>query len=231
MPERSKRDVKDLLLSLNIECEVDDAVFNLVSETNPTVKAFLRGEVSFQEALFIENYLSNGFHPGRAAEAANFQGLQAGAYGRVGRGVLKKDAIKRIVARRIANKALSADEILAEWAEIAKADMSNFVTVEEGEDPLTGLPISVAVPDMRKADSLGMLHMIKKAKIGADGSFAFELRDQDKALDQIARHLGMFEKDHTLQIPKGLLDLLQQSPEERRETLDNYEEMINADED
>jgi hypothetical protein len=231
MPERSKRDVKDLLSSLNIECEVDDQVFTLVSETNPTVKAFLRGEVSFQEALFVENYLSNGFHAGRAAQAANFQGLEAGAYGRVGRSVLKKDAVKRIISRRIASKALRSDEILAEWAEIAKADMSNFLSVQEGEDPLTGAPMSIAVPDMAKADRLGMLHMVKKAKVGNDGSFTFELRDQDKALEQIARHLGMFEKDNTLQIPRGLIELLQQSPEERRETLDQYEAMIEEDED
>jgi len=231
MPERSKRDVQDLLKSLQIRCEVDDDVFKLVSESNPTVKSFLRGEISFQEALFVENYLSNGFNAGRAAEAANFQGLDAGAFGRVGRSALKKDAVKRIIARRIANKALSSDEILAEWAEIAKADMSNFLTVRAVEDPNTGAIAHVAVADMRKADSLGMLHMIKKAKLGADGSFAFELRDQDKALEQIARHLGMFEKDNTLQIPKGLIDLLQQSPEERREALDKYDEMIGEDED
>lgn len=228
MPERSKRDVQDLLKSLDIQCEVDDDVFKLVSETNPTVKSFLRGEISFQEALFVENYLSNGFHAGRAAEAANFRGLDAGAYGRVGRSALKKDAIKRIVARRIANKALSSDEILAEWAEVAKADMSNFLMVRRVEDPNTGEMMSIAVADMQKADDLGMLHMIKKAKLGADGSFTFELRDQDKALEQIARHLGMFEKDNTLQIPKGLIDLLQQTPEERRETLGKYQQLIES---
>lgn len=231
MPERSKRDINDLLAALNIQCEIDDEVYELVSKTSSTVKAFMKNEISFQEALFIENYLSNGFHAGRAANSANYRGLEAGAFGRVGRSVLKKDAVKRIISRRIAAKAMAADEILAEWAEVAKADMSNFITVHDTEDPLTGLPVSVAMADMAKADRLGMLHMVKKAKIGADGSFTFELRDQDKALDQIARHLGMFEKDNTLQIPSGLIELLQQSPEDRRETLDRYEEMIAEDED
>jgi len=231
MPERSKRDVKDLLKSLHIQCEVDDEVFTLVSETNPTVKAFLHGEITFQEALFVENYLNNGFNAARAARSANFQGLEAGAYGRVGHGVLKKGAIKAIVARRITNKALSSDEVLAEWAEVAKADIAQFMNVQDREDPHTGELMRVVVPDLENAEAAGLLHLIKKFKIAADGSFSFELRDQDKALEQIARHLGMFEKDNTLQIPKGLLDLLNQSPEERRETLDRYEDMMDQDED
>lgn len=222
MPQRSKQDVRVLLESLGINTQVDDEVFDLVSNSNPTIRAFIEGELTFQEALFIENYLSNGFNAGRAARSANYQGLEGGAFGRVGKSVLKKPVVRSILSRRVAEYALTADEILAEWAEVAKADMSNFITVQEAEDPLTGLPISVAVADMRKADDLGMLHMIKKAKIGQDGSFTFELRDQDKALEQIARHLGMFEKDNTLQIPRGLIELLNQSPEERREKLEEY---------
>lgn len=228
MPQRTKQDVKDLLESLGIVTQVDDEVFTLVSENSPTIKAFIEGDLTFQEALFIEFYLGNGFSAARAAEAANYRGLQHGAFGRVGKAVLKRDAVRRIIARRLAEHALTADEILAEWAEVAKADMSNFLSVRRGEDPTTGVEISVAVPDMAKADALGQLHLIKKAKIGADGSFTFEIRDQDKALEQIARHLGMFEKDNTLQIPKGLIDLLNQTPEERREKLREYEEMMES---
>jgi hypothetical protein len=226
MPQRTKQDVRDLLESLGITTQIDDEVFALVAENSPTIKAFIEGEITFQEALFIENYLSNGFHAGRAARAANYQGLQNAAFGRVGQSVLKKDAVRRIISRRIAEHALTADEILAEWAEVAKADMSNFITVRETEDPATGAAMSIAVADMAKADRLGMLHMIKKAKVGQDGSFTFELRDQDKALDQIARHLGMFEKDNTLQIPRGLIELLNQTPEERREKMAEYERLL-----
>jgi len=231
MPQRTKQDVKDLLDSLGIHTQVDDQVFELVMESNPTIKAFVEGELSFQEALFIETYLSNGFNAGRAARSANYRGLERGAYGHIGKSVLKRDVVRRILSRRIAEHALTADEILAEWAEVAKADMSNFLTVRQGEDPLTGAEMSIAVADMAKADELGMLHMIKKAKIGADGSFTFELRDQDKALEQIARHLGMFEKDNTLQIPRGLIELLNQTPEERKAKLDEYRELAAEDED
>ena len=236
MPERSKQDVKDLLAALSITCQIDDEVFELVSSTSPTIRSFMQGEVTFQEALFIENYLSNGFHPGRAAAAANYAGLNAGAYGHVGRAVLKKDTIKRIISRRIADKALAADEILAEFSEVAKADMSNFMTVVEREvenliDPENPHIVRTLIPDLAKAEELGMLHLIKKYKLGGDGTIAFELRDQDKALDQIARHLGMFEKDNTLQIPKGLIELLSQSPEDRRAALDEYDRLAEEDND
>jgi len=231
MPQRTKQDVVDLLESLGIACRVDDAVFELVSESNPTIKAFIGGEITFQEALFIENYLSNGFNAARAARAANYSGLRNGAYGQVGRAVLRREKIRHIVARRIAEYALTADEILAEWAEVAKADMSDFISVREGEDPLTGVPVSIAVADMAKAEELGRLHLVKKAKTGADGSFTFELRDQDKALEQLARHLGMFEKDNTLQIPRGLIELLNQTPEERRAKLEEFRALAEEDDD
>ena len=157
MPERSKRDVQDLLKALSINCEIDDEVFELVASTNPTIKAYRGGEITFQEALFIEYYLSNGFRAGRAAEAANYSGLSAGAYGTVGRSVLKKPAIRDILSRRIAAKALTSDEILAEWSEIAKADMTDFMTVREREDPNTGAIYSMVMPDLAKAERLTML--------------------------------------------------------------------------
>jgi hypothetical protein len=234
MPQRTKQDVRDLLDSLGIHTQVDDEVFALVTEGNPTIKAFIEGEITFQEALFIENYLSNGFNAGRAAQSANYQGLARGAYGKVGRAVLSRDTVRRIVSRRIAEHALSADEVLAEISEVAKGDMTNFMTIHEREienpnDPENPMIIRTAVPDLAKAEELGMLHLVKKYKLGGDGTIAFELRDQDKALDQIARHLGMFEKDNTLQIPKGLLELLNQTPEERREKMEEYERLLEED--
>lgn len=228
MPGRSKQDVKALLKALSIDCEIDDEVFELVSSSSPTIKAFVDGEISFQEALFIEFYLSNGFSPSRAARSANYAGLSAGAYGTVGGAILKKDAVKRIIGRRIAAQALTADEVLADWAEIAKADMTDFMSLHQIEDATTGEVVNVLRPDLAKAAQLGRLHLLKKFKLSADGTLAFELRDQDKALDQIARHLGMFEKDNMLQIPRGLIELLNQTPDERRAALQEYEELLES---
>jgi len=234
MPTRSKQDIKTLLNALQIQCDIDDEVFEIVSENNATIKAFIKNEISFQEALFIEHYIANGFHAGRAAQAANFRGLEAGAYGRVGGAVLKRDAVRRLIARRLTAAALTADEVAAEWAEVAKADMTTFFDVREQEvenpaDPANPFVVKTLVPDLAKAEEAGKLHLIKKYRLGADGSIQFELRDQDKALDQIARHLGMFEKDNMLQIPKGLVELLSQSPEERREALKEYDDLLESD--
>lgn len=227
---RSSKDAQELLSSLGLDCKIGDEVFDLICKTNPTVRAFMEGEISFKEALFVESYLTNGFHVGRAVEAANFAGLRAGASQQVGRSIMQSDDVKRLIARRIAEKALSSDEVLAEWAEVAKIDMADFVTLTEMNHPLHDVPISVAVPDMAKAAERGKLHLVKRVKMDINGNFTLELRDSDQALNQIARHLGMFEKDNVLNIPKGLIDLLNSPAEERKKKLDEYREMLEEDE-
>lgn len=223
---RSPQDARELLTSLGINCQIGDDVFNLICETNPTVKAFLDGELTIQEAIFIEAYLSNGFSAGRAAEAANYGGVTAGAAKKIGHSVLLRDRVRKMVARRVAEKSLTADEVLANWAEIATADMTDFVTVTMVNHPLYDQPVSVAVPDLAKAADLGRLHLVKKVKMDVNGNFTMELRDQDNALNQIARNLGMFEKDNVLNIPRGLVELLNASPEQRKKSLDEYRELL-----
>jgi len=223
---RSPKDTEELLRALGIDCKMGDEVFELVASSSPTVKAYIQGEITIQEALFIENYLSNGFNAARAAEAASYGALTAGAYGKIGQSVAKKPAIRKIISRRIAEKALNADEVLAEWAEVAKADMTYFLTLTTVNHPLHDEPISVAVPDLAKAAALGKLHLVKKVKMDINGNFSLELRDQDAALLQIARNHGMFEKDNALTIPRGLAELLNATAEVRREKIAEYRQML-----
>lgn len=227
---RSPQDARALLHAIGINCEIGDDVFELICESNPTVKAFVAGDLTIQEAIFVESYLSNGFNAARAARAASYNATTATAFSNLGTAVLKKEKIRKLVARRIAEKTLTADEVLANWAEIATADMSDFVTVAMVNHPLHDEPVAVAVPDLAKAAERGRLHLVKKAKMDINGNFTFELRDQDAALNQIARHLGMFEKDNTLNIPRGLIDLLNASPEQRKKSLDEYRELLEEEE-
>jgi len=227
---RTAQDTVEFLRALGVECRIDDEVYQLMVDANPTVKAFVAGEISIHEALFIEAYLSNGFNAARAAKAAKYNAMKAGALGNIGHQVLKRPKVRDIIAKRIADKALSSDEVLAEWAEVAKGDMTDFLTLQEVNHPLSDYPITVAVPDMAKAADLGKLHLVKKAKMDVNGNFAIELRDQDQALNQLARHLGMFEKDNVLNIPKGLVDLMSASPEERQKAMETYKKQLEEDE-
>lgn len=227
---RSPEETRALLLALGIECNVGDEVYDLVCEYNPTVRAFTAGEITLHEALFVEAYLSNGFNATRAAKTANYAGARANAADRIGHAVMQREKIRKLIARRVVEKTLNADEVLGHWAELAKADMSDFVSVVLANHPLHEEPVSVAVPDLAKAEQLGKLHLIKKVKMDVNGTFSLELRDQDQALNQIARHLGMFDKDNVLNIPKGLVELLSGSPEQRKKNLDEYRAMLDEDE-
>jgi hypothetical protein len=226
---RSAQETAELLKALGVDCKVGDEVYDIMSQTNPTVKAYMAGEITMSEAIFVEAYLSNGFNASRAAETAKYQGLKSGCIAQVGKQVLRRPKIRDLVARRISDAALNADEVLAEWAEIAKADMNDFVTVQQVQHPLSDDLVNVAVPDMAKAADRGKIHLVKKVKMDINGNFTLELRDQDNALNQIARHLGMFEKDNVLNIPKGLADLLAASPEERQKALSRYKEKLEED--
>lgn len=227
---RTDQDTVEFLRALGVECKIGDAVFSLLVDSNPTVKAFVAGDINLHEALFIEAYLANGFKAAAAARAAKYQGLSAKVYGNVGQKVLKRPKVREIIAKRIADKAMDADEILANWAEIAQADMTDFITLHQIRHPLMDEDqlVTIAVPDMAKAAELGKLHLVKKCKLDANGNFSLELRDQDAALEKIARHLGMFEKDNVLNLPKGLIDLLAASPEERQAALQNYSEQLES---
>jgi phage terminase small subunit len=226
---RSDQDTVEFLRALGIECRIGDEVYELMVDANPTVKAFIEGEISLHEALFVEFYLANGFNATRAAKSAGYAGLKAGVHGRVGQKVRNRPKVRDLIAKRIADKALNADEVLAEWAEIAKADMTDFITITEVPHPLSEEMVNVAVPDMAKAAERGKLHLVKKCKMDVNGTFHLELRDQDAALEKIARHLGLFEKDNTLNLPKGLVELLSSSPEERHKALKNYQKMLESD--
>ena len=227
---RTAQDTVEFLRALGVECRIDDEVYQLMVDANPTVKAFVAGEVSIHEALFVEAYLSNGFNAARAAKSAKYNAMKAGALGNIGHQVLNRPKVRALIAKRIADKALSSDEVLAEWAEVAGADMTDFVTLQEVVHPLSDKPVIVAVPDMAKAAALGKLHLVKKAKMDVNGNFTIELRDRDHALGQLARHLGMFEKDNVLNIPKGLVELMSASAEERQKAMETYRKQLESDE-
>lgn len=227
---RTAQETVEFLRALGVECKIGDEVYDLMTKANPTVKSFVDGEISLHEALFIEFYLSNGFKAAAAARSANYSGLNAGVHSRIGYEVLNRPRVRNIIAKRIADKALNSDEVLANWAEIANADMGDFITLQQVRHPLMDSDdlVTVAVPDMAKAAALGKLHLVKKCKMDVNGNFTLELRDQDAALEKIARHLGMFEKDNTMNLPKGLVELLSASPEERQKALETYRNQLES---
>jgi len=107
--------------------------------------------------------------------------------------------------------------------------MGDFVEIVEREIPDTGIKQVVATPNLGKAADRDKLHLIKELRVGKDGELTLKLRDQDHALDQLARSAGAFEKDHTINLPPQLLHLLNMTPDERASREAAYDHMENWD--
>jgi cobyrinic acid a,c-diamide synthase len=205
---------------------VDDEILDDLVASHPTLRSYVEGHINFTEAVFIEEFLANGYDARRAAKSAQAAASTNIAYGYLGDSMLRNKKVKRLLARRLGEKALEADMVMAKYAEIANASMADFVDVVEVEDPATGAIVNVAMPNLRKALDSGKLHLAKELKYSKDGDVVIKLRDAEKALDQIARHLGLFEADNVQRIPPEIAALVQLSPEEKRQKLQEYKSMM-----
>jgi hypothetical protein len=182
--------------AFDIECEVVDEDFQLLVDNHPTIKAYLAGDITLSQAMFVEAYLSNGFNA----------------------------TIKALIARRIAERAMEADEVLARIRDVAEADMGDMVSLhaKEGTD---GEIREMVFADPVKAFKEGKFRHVKEYRVDKDGVIHFKLRDQDHALDQLARAAGAFEKDHAQQLPSHVVALLKLDNQELSSRDDVYEEM------
>lgn len=205
--------VEHLLDALGIEAEPGDKTHDAVVNNNPTIKAFIAGEITFAEAVFIETYLANGFNHKRAAAAAKYRATTAGGHSAVGRNLLGKEKIRSLLAERLSTQVMQTDEILARYRDVAEGNLGEFVSIHGGEPTL----------DMTEAED--KLHLLKEIKFGKDGEVNIKMRDPDHALDQLARSAGVFEKDHTLNLPPELLAMVTMTPEERKQREQAYDAM------
>jgi len=202
----------ELMEELGISCEIGTETYEAML-SHPTVKAFIDGEISMSQAVFVEEYLSNGFNATEAAKAAKYAAFNRGGYTKIASSILKTPKIKSLVARRIAERALSANEVLDRIRDVADGSIADVLS-----DDTTFI-------DLSKAKQRGKLHLLKEIKIGDDGEIHVKLRDQDQALDRLARSLGVYEKDNRVNLPPEVLALLGLSSQELMARKDAYEHM------
>lgn len=108
----------------------------------------------------------------------------------------------KVVEAITAKKIITVEEILTEYAKIAKADIKNFLEFRTaqtvvGHDKNTGEPIIdyaqiIEVKDSDKVDG----SLISEVSISKDGTFKFKLHDKLNALEKAGKHLGMFVEKH-----------------------------------
>lgn len=133
--------------------------------------------LTYKQRLFVHAYL--GVANGNATEAARIAGYASPNV--EGTRTLAKASIRAAVDARLAEAAMSADEVLARLAEFASADPGDFLAIDaKGNWRL----------DMAKAKRMDRLRLLKRIKMGQFGP-DFELHDPLRALEQLARYHGL----------------------------------------
>lgn len=146
----------------------------------------MRGErkLTVRQQRFVEEYLIDA-NASQAAIRAGFSKKQANSAGaRLLRHPLVKEAVRKATADRSARLRITADRVLREYARIAFADIRNFT----GQGT-AGLK---AVADLSDDDAAAVVELTGTSE--GDGGVKVKLHDKKKALDAIARHLGLFTK-------------------------------------
>jgi phage terminase small subunit len=108
-----------------------------------------------------------------------------------------KEALKKAIEERSKRTEITADEVLKEYAKIARADIKDFLsfrtekTVVDYDD--RGKPIIdyKQIVDVKPSDQIDGT-LINEVSISKDGTLKFKLHDKKGALDMIGKHLGMF---------------------------------------
>lgn len=130
-----------------------------------------------KQRAFVEHYLTCW----NASEAARLAKYSLKTAGSIGSENLKKPEIRAAIDQRLKDLQLSANEVLARLADLAGADMSDFIAP-------SGRGFKI---DLKKARALGKLHLIRKLKM--DGlETSIELYDVKDALVQLGRHHALF---------------------------------------
>lgn len=142
--------------------------------------------LSHKQQAFVDAYLTCW----NASEAA-----RQAAYakpGQQGHRLLKHVEIAAEIERRVADRAMSADEVLIRLAEHARSSIEDFADIAEG------IPNGLFL-NFEKAKAAGKLGLIKKLKYNAQGYPEIELYDAQAALVQIGKALGLFteQQEHS----------------------------------
>lgn len=90
-----------------------------------------------------------------------------------------------VIAQRIEEKAMSADEVLTRLADHARSDFGDALVIDQN---YTGL-------DLQQLKDLGLTHLIKKFSQTKNGT-VLEFYDAQAALVHLGRHHGLFVDRH-----------------------------------
>jgi phage terminase small subunit len=143
-----------------------------------------------KQRAFVDLWFENGFNATDAARRAGYSGACDRDFASAGSRTLRNAKVQEEINRRWAAHGMAAEEVAARLVEQARGTVGDFVDVVE--------PGRVAILNLEKAQQKHKLHLIKRLYWTKHGP-RLELYDQQKALELIARSLGMFRDtvEHT----------------------------------
>lgn len=136
--------------------------------------------LSRKQRVFIDEYLKCW----NATQAALLAGYSERSAGSIGGENLKKPAIDKEIRRRLDESAMSANEVIQAVAEIGRADIDDFIEIDDETGRIKNI-------DFGKAKKAGKLHLIKSITPTANG-IKIELHDRMRALELMGKHHGLF---------------------------------------
>jgi phage terminase small subunit len=124
-----------------------------------------------KQQAFISAYLACGFNATEAARRAGYSDRTAHA---IGWENLRKPEIATAIQQGLAERTMTADEVLARIAEQARSTMDDFLD-DEG------------AVDLKRARERGKLHLVKARSTTKEGE-RIELYSAQSALELLAKH-------------------------------------------
>ncbi|HTZ79040.1 MAG TPA: terminase small subunit [Stellaceae bacterium] len=138
-----------------------------------------------RQRMFVEEYLVD-LNPGEAAKRAGYKDRNpSNAANALLQRPLIVEAVRKAMDERARRTQIDADRVLREFARIAFADIRSFTEW----DANSGLKVK-SLSDLSEDETAA----IAEVKDGPTGGKKIKLHDKRKALESIARHLGLFGK-------------------------------------
>ena len=136
-----------------------------------------KDKLTGKQTAFVEHYLQT-LNATEAARRAKYTGSD-GALRVTGHRQLTRANVRQMIAERLKENRITTDEIVARLRSIASLDIANLKEALAFTEP---------VDILRKAEELGLSHLIKNIKRTKDG-IEVQFHDPLRALDILARHL------------------------------------------
>jgi hypothetical protein len=166
-----------------------------------------------KQRIFVDEYLKTW----NAADSARKAGYSERSIYEIACALLVNVNVKAEIDKRLANSRMSSEEVLQEFADIARSDMGDFIDQN----------LCIDLADARKRGLTKLIKKIKQKTITSIGKkedsedkeitdIEIELYPRDKALEILGKYHGLFKEqvDITSGGEKIIFEIVRKEPSE-----------------